>query len=73
MNVITLRIPSELKTKMKRRSDINWSEVIREAIIKRIEMEERSEAIRKIDEIRQRVKPVKRGEIDKWLKEDRER
>jgi len=71
--VITLRIPEELKQEMKKRSDVNWSEVVREAIRKKIEIEERLEASRKIDEIKHRIKPVERGQLVKWLREDRER
>ncbi|AJB42868.1 hypothetical protein TCARB_1832 [Thermofilum adornatum 1505] len=38
MAIITVRIPEELKKKM-REIDINWSEYIRSAIEKRIEEE----------------------------------
>jgi len=68
-----LRIPRELKEKVRRRSDINWSEVIRDAIAKRIEVEERLEAARRIDEVKQRMIPVEKGQLDRWIREDRER
>lgn len=68
-----MRITSELKEKIRKRSDINWSEVVREAIAKRIEIEERLEAIREIDETKQRVKPVEKGQLDEWIREDRGR
>jgi len=73
MAVITLRIPEELKEKIRNRSDINWSEVVREAIAKRIEIEERLEAVRSIEAAKHRVKPVERGHLDKWIREDRDR
>lgn len=73
MDVITSRIPKDLKAKMKKHPHINWSNVLREAIIKKIEIEERLEAIREIDEVKQRMKPVEKGQLDKWLKEDRRR
>jgi len=71
--VITLRIPDELKEKIKKRPDINWSEVVREAIAKKIEIEERLEAVRRIDEVKQRVNPVEKGQLDKWIRKDRRR
>lgn len=73
MNVITLRIPNELREKIKKRPNINWSEVVREAIVKKIEVEERLEAVKRIDEARQRVKPVEKGQLDEWVREDRKR
>jgi len=42
--VITLRVSNLLREKMKEHPEINWSEVVREAIAKRIELEERQEA-----------------------------
>jgi len=73
LDVITLRIPSELKEKIRKRSDINWSEVVRDAIARRIEVEERLEAARRIDEVKQRMIPVERGQLNRWIKEDRGR
>ena len=73
MDVITLRIPSELKEKIKKRRGVNWSEVVREAIARRITIEERLEATRRIDEAKKRVKPIKVGQLDAWVREDRGR
>ncbi|MBI2663876.1 hypothetical protein HYX10_00855 [Candidatus Woesearchaeota archaeon] len=38
MTNLTLAIPDELHTKMKRHSDIRWSEVVRKSIAKKVEM-----------------------------------
>ena len=38
MTNITLSIPSELHEKMKRHSEIRWSEVVRKSISRRVEM-----------------------------------
>ena len=73
MSIITIRIPNELREKMKKYPNINWSEVVREAITRKIETIERLEASKKIDQIRKRVKPVEKGELEKWIKEDRGR
>lgn len=73
MSIITIRIPRELKEKMRKYKEINWSEVIRKALEEKIRIQEKIEAVRKIDEIRRKVKPVEKGELDKWIREDRAR
>jgi len=73
LSVITLRIPSELKEKIKELRGINWSEVVREAIARRITIEERLEATKKIDEAKKRVKHIEAGQLDAWVREDRGR
>jgi len=73
LDVITLRIPSELKEKIQKRRGVNWSEVVREAIARRVTIEERLEATRRIDEAKKRVKPVEVGQLDAWVREDRGR
>jgi len=49
MATITVRIPDELKKKMALFSDINWSEVVREALMERIEVEFQSRKIREVE------------------------
>ena len=46
MAIITVRIDDELRKKMRELKHVNWSEVIRQAIIQKIQEEER---FRKID------------------------
>ncbi|MBO3754072.1 MAG: hypothetical protein FGF53_04245 [Candidatus Brockarchaeota archaeon] len=41
MSVITVRVPRSLKRRMSRFKNVNWSEVIREAILERIAVEEK--------------------------------
>ncbi len=70
--MITVRIPEKLREEMKK-YDLNWSEIIRRAIeeeIRRIKMEE---AFKRIMEVRERSKPVEKGELDAWIREDRGR
>ena len=71
MSIITIRIPRELREKMKKYEEVNWSEVVRKALEEEIRIQERIEATNKIDEIRRKVKTVKKGELDKWIREDR--
>ena len=72
INVITVKIPSELKKKMKE-VKVNWSDYIRESIQKKIEEQRMKVASAKLDEVRTRVKPVPTEELVSWIREDRER
>lgn len=65
MEVVSLKVDSETKRRMARFRDINWSEVLRDAIRRRLELEETMrtpidrrralDAVRRIDEFRARV------------------
>ncbi|MFQ6074600.1 MAG: hypothetical protein ACE5Z5_00500 [Candidatus Bathyarchaeia archaeon] len=72
MSVITVKVPSELKKRMKG-IKINWSEYIRGAIQKKIEEQSMKDASSRLDEIRARVKPVPTDELVSWIREYRER
>ncbi|MBD3226796.1 MAG: hypothetical protein GF329_01305 [Candidatus Lokiarchaeota archaeon] len=79
MKVVSFKIDPELKKKMQKFKDINWSEVLREAVKKRIKIEEelrsnefdRALAIKasaEIDDLRGKTSGVWNGaeEIRKW-------
>jgi predicted transcriptional regulator len=70
--VITIKVPKELKDKMKR-IKMNWSEYVRWAISQKIEEQELREASEKLDQIRARAKPVPTDELLSWLREGRSR
>ena len=70
--VITVKVPQEMKKKMKQ-IDVNWSEYIRECVQKKIDQEKKIAAFDKLDEIRKRSKPTTTEEIVAWIREDRER
>lgn len=72
VNVITVKVPSELKKKMKQ-VKVNWSEYIRECVQKKIDEQKLRAASEKLDEIRKRTKPSSTQEIVSWIREDRER
>lgn len=64
---ITIRIPEDLKRKMDRIKDVNWSEVVRRAIADRLKMEEKlktknwnlaARASKKSDDIRESLERV---------------
>jgi metal-responsive CopG/Arc/MetJ family transcriptional regulator len=72
VNVITVKIPRELKKEMKQ-VKVNWSEFIRDSIQKKIEEQKLKSASAKIDEVRTRTKPVSTEELVSWIREDRAR
>jgi len=72
VNAITVKVPSELKKKMKQ-VEVNWSEYVRECIQKKIDEQRMKAASAKLDEIRARAKPVPTEELVAWIREDRER
>lgn len=72
VSVVTVKVPNELKRKMKQ-VRVNWSKYIREAIQKKIEEQRLKAASAKLDEIRTRSKPVPTDELVSWIREDRER
>ena len=61
---VTLAIPEELHTKMKKHSDIRWSEVVRKSIAAKVEMLDVMDKIAKkskltkkdVDEISHKIK-----------------
>ncbi|MCS7364157.1 MAG: ribbon-helix-helix domain-containing protein [archaeon GB-1867-035] len=60
--VISVRIPKELKESMKNFPYINWSEVVREAIEKRIREEKIKWALKVMNEISLKAKPKEASE-----------
>jgi hypothetical protein len=52
---------------------VNWSEYIRDSIQKKIDEQKLKAASIKIDEVRNRTKPVPTEELVCWIREDRER
>ena len=71
-NVITVKVPNELKKKMKQ-VKVNWSAYIRECVQKKIDEQKMKEASAKLDEIRMHAKPVSEEELLSWIQEGRER
>jgi len=72
VDAITVKVPRELKTKMKQ-VKLNWSEYIRDSITKKIEEQKMKDASVKLDALRARVKPTTTREVVSWIREDRER
>jgi len=72
LGTVTIKVDEELKKKMKM-VRINWSEYIREAIRRRIELEERKRAAEKLlEDLRKGKHVVPKGFINKTIREMRE-
>ena len=68
---ITVRIPRELKERMDMFSHVNWSEVVRKAIEKKLREEEVKLALKIMSEISAKAKPEK--PLTKVIREFRDR
>lgn len=53
MATITVRVPDELKRRMALFSDVNWSEVVREALNERVKLEFRRRRVRDVEKVRE--------------------
>jgi len=72
MGTVTVKVDENLK-KMMSKIKINWSEYIREAIKRRIELEERRAAAEKLlEELKSGRYVVPKGFINEALRESRE-
>jgi len=72
MSTVTVKVDKNLK-KMMSKIKINWSEYIREAIRRRIELEERRNAAKRLLEgLKSGEHVVPKGFINKTLRESRE-
>ncbi len=71
MEVITFRIPKEIKSKMKE-LNINWSREIREFIIKKIEEAEKEKKFSQAVSIIAKTSGVPAGFSQSSVREDRE-
>ncbi len=72
VNVITVKVPSELKKKMKQ-VKVNWSAYIRDCVQRKVDEQKMRTALEKLDEIRKRTKPTSTEEMVSWIREGRER
>jgi hypothetical protein len=72
VDVVTVKVPRELKKKMKQ-VDMNWSQFIRECIERKMDEQRIREASRRLDDIRGRGEQVPTKELVSWIREERER
>lgn len=70
MEVFSIRVPKELKEKM-RRLDLDWSQYLRDVIKKRIKQEKIKQACQEMDELRKKTAGAKFDSV-KAIREARE-
>ncbi len=70
-DVISVRIPKRLREKVRKYRDVNWREVVLEAIESKIRQLETQEILAEIDELNKGLKP---SEAPSWklIREDRD-
>ena len=71
MEVISFRIPKDLKKAMKE-VEINWSEEIRKFIEAKVREYKRKKALEEIDAMLADLPRVKRGTVRSYVREDRD-
>jgi hypothetical protein len=71
MEVISFRIPKELKERIKE-VDLNWSEEVRRFIEERVREYMREKALREIDALLVDVPSPESGTASRYVREDRE-
>ena len=71
MDVISFRIPAELKQRLKE-VDLNWSEEVRKFIEARVREYKRENALREIDALLKDVPSPGSGTASRYVREDRE-
>jgi len=71
MDVISFRLPKEVKESMKE-IDINWSEEMRKFIERTIRNYKKEQSIKKIDSMLRTLPRTKKGTASKYVREDRD-
>ena len=70
--VVCVRVPRELKERMKKLKSVNWSELIRKFIEDVVSRYEAEEVLRKIEEDLKDVPELPPGTVSGWIRLDRE-
>jgi len=70
-DVVSFRIPPELKKKMKE-IDINWSEEIRKFIETKIREYRKKKALEEINAMLSNLSGAEKGTAEKYVREDRD-
>jgi hypothetical protein len=71
MEVISFRIPEELKQRLKE-VDLNWSEEVRQFIEARVREYKREKALKEIDALLKDMPRLESGTASRYVREDRE-
>jgi hypothetical protein len=70
--VVCVRIPRELRERMRRLKDVNWSDVIRRFIEETVSRYEVEEAVRRVEEDLRDIPELPPGTVSSWVRVNRE-
>jgi len=70
--VISVRVPRELKERMQKLKNVNWSEIIRRFIEDVVSRYEAEEALKKIEEDLKDIPELPAGTVSRLIRLDRE-
>jgi predicted DNA-binding protein len=70
--VLCIRIPKELKERMQRLKEVNWSELIRKYVEETVSRYEIEKLLKKIEEDLENVPELPSGTVARWIRIDRE-
>jgi hypothetical protein len=70
--VVCVRIPRELRERMLRLKDVNWSDVIRKFIEETVSRYEFEEVVRRVEEDLRDIPELPPGTASRWIRVDRE-
>jgi len=71
-NIVCVRVSRELREKMKKFHNINWSELIRKFIEETVSRLEAQELLKKIENDLRDVPILPAGTVSRWIKADRD-
>jgi hypothetical protein len=69
--VISVRAPKELRERMYRFDNVNWSELIRKFIEEVVARYEAEEIIKRVEEDLKDLPELPLGNVSRWLRSDR--
>jgi len=69
---VSIRVPNDLRKRLRRLKGVNWSELIRRFIDETMARYEAEEIIRKIEEDLKNIPELPPGTVSRWLRIDRE-
>jgi len=71
-NIVCVRVSRELREKMKKFHNINWSELIRKFIEETVSRLEAEELLKKIENDLRDVPILPAGTVSRWIRVDRD-
>jgi hypothetical protein len=71
-NIVCVRVSRDLREKMKKFHNINWSDLIRGFIEESISRLEAEELIKKIENVLRDVSTLPAGTVSRWIRADRD-